>query len=306
MVDTSGTRPRIDAAASGDMSMKRLVLAAALAMCVHAAGAADTDPVVAQRGTSEITASQARALIAATDPETRHKLVTDPAALKEFLRNVLLQQAIIQEALAQKWEQKPEIVALLARARDQVLAQSFLNAQAPVPAGFPSDADVQAAYDQNKNRFMQPRTYHLTQIFLPVSAYHGDEGRKRLVDLRTKLSRSHTKFEDAPKLLANTRFADLGFIPETALVDSAKPAIVGLPEGGISEPICTPGGCTLLRLVSTRPAGPAPVGDVHEQIVRALRQQKAQQVAQAYANALLAKQPIQLNEIQLAHLAQTP
>jgi peptidylprolyl isomerase len=286
--------------------MKRLVLAAAMALSVHTAQAADADPVVAERGASEITASQARALIGATDPETRHKLVTDPAALKEFLRNVLLQQAIIQEALAAKWEQKPEIVAILQRARDQVLAQSFLSSQAPVPAGFPSEAEVQAAYDQNKNRFMQPRTYHLAQIFLPVAAYHGDEGRKRMVDLRTKLSRRGAKFEDGTKLLAGSRFADLGFIPETALVDSAKPAIAGLPEGGISEPICTPGGCTLLRLVSTRPAGPAPIGDVHEQIVRALRQQKTQQLAQAYASALLAKQPIQLNEIQLAHLAQTP
>jgi len=286
--------------------MKRLVLAAALALSVHAAHAADADPVVAERGTSQITASQARALIASADPQTRHKLLTDPAALKEFLRNLLLQQAIIQEALAQKWEQKPEIIALLQRARDQVLAQSFLNSQAPVPAGFPTDAEVQTAYDQNKNRFMQPRSYHLVQIFLPVSAYHGDEGRKRMADLRTKLTRSRTKFEDATKLLPNSRFADLGFVPDSDLIEAAKPAIVGLPEGGISEPICTPGGCTLLRLVSTRPAGPAPLGDVHEQLVRALRQQKAQQVAQAYANALLAKQPIQLNEIQLAHLAQTP
>jgi len=286
--------------------MKRLVLAATLALSFGAAQAADTDPVVAERGTSEITASQARALIAATEPETKHKLLTDPAALKEFLRNLLLQQAILEEAKTQKWDQKPDVVALLQRAHDQVLAQSFLSAQAPLPAGYPSEADVQAAYDQNKNRFLQPRTYHLTQIFLPAAAFHGDEGRKRMVDLRTKLSRSHTKFEDAPKLLAGSRFADLGFIPDTALVESAKPAIVGLPEGGISEPICTPGGCTLLRLISTRPAGPAPIGDVHEQIVRALRQQKVQQVAQAYANALLAKQPIQLNEIQLAKLSQTP
>jgi len=127
-----------------------------------------------------------------------------------------------------------------------------------------------------------------------------------MLDLRTKLGHTHTKFEDGTKLLAGSRFADLGFIPDTALVEAAKPTIVGLPEGGISEPICTPGGCTLLRLVSTRPAGPAPLGDVHEQIVRALRQQKAQQMAQAYANTLLAKQPIQLNEIQLARLAQTP
>ena len=82
-----------------------------------------------------------------------------------------------------------------------------------------------------------------------------------------------------------------------------KPAVAGLAEGSVSEPICTAGACTLLRLIATHPAGIAPIGEVHEQLVRALRQQKTQQEAQAYANGLLAKQPVQLNEIQLSHLA---
>jgi peptidylprolyl isomerase len=287
--------------------MKRLLLAAAMALSCHVAVAADTDPIVAERGSAVITASQARALINGTDPETRHKLVTDPATLQIFLRNVMLQQAILDEAKTQKWEQRPEVAALLQRAHDQVLAQSFLNAQAPLPAGYPTDSDIQAAYDQNKSRFMQPRTYHLVQIFIGAAAAgHPDDGRKRLLDLRTKLLRSRMTFEDAAKTVPGARFADLGFVPDTALVETVKPAIVGLPEGGVTEPICTPGGCTLLRLMKTRAAGPAPLDEVHDQIVRALREQKGKQEASAYASKLLEKQPIQLNEIQLAHLAQSP
>jgi peptidylprolyl isomerase len=287
--------------------MKRLLLAAAAALSCHAAIAADQDPIVAERGSAVITASQARALINGTDQETRHRLTTDPASLQTFLRNVLLQQAILDEAKAQKWDQRPEVAALLQRAHDQVLAQSFLGAQTPLPADFPTDADIKAAYDQAKSRFMQPRTYHVVQIVLPApAAGHADDGRKRLADLRSKLLRSRMSFEDAAKTLPGARYADPGFVTDTALPDFIKPAIVGLPEGAMTEPLCAPGGCTLLRLVATRPAGPAPIGEVRDQLVRLLREQKERQEANVYASKLLEKQPIQLNEIQLAHLAQSP
>jgi peptidylprolyl isomerase len=226
--------------------------------------------------------------------------------MQEFLRNVLLQQAILDEARAQKWDQRPEVAALLQRARDQVLTQSFLSAQAPVPAGYPSEAEVQAAYDQNKNRLMQPRTYHLAQIVLTSATAHGDDARKRLADLRARLLRGRVNFEESAKTIAGAKYADLGFASEAQLSEAVKAAVVGLPEGGITEPLCAPGGCTLFRLIATRPAGPAPLADVHEQLVRALRQQKAREAAQAYASALLAKQPIQINEIQLAHLSGGP
>ena len=283
--------------------IRLLPAAAAVLLWTTAAIAADADPVVAQQGTYELTTSQARALIASADPDTQHKLMTDPAAMKDFLRSVLLQHAIIDVAKTQKWEQRPEVAALLQRAHDQVLAQSFLAAQSPVPAGYPTEADVQAAYEQNKARLIQPRSYHLAQIFLPASSIHGDDGRKRLADLRVKLQRSRGNFEEAAKTLPAAKYVDLGSVPETALVPTVKPAIAGLAEGGISEPICNKGGCTLLRVVAIRPAGPALIGDVHEQLVRALRQQKTQQEAQAYASSLLAKQPVQLNEIQLSRLA---
>ena len=283
--------------------MMRLISAAAAALLwTSAAVAADADPVVAQQGSYAVTTSQARAMISVADPDVQKKVAADPAALKDFLRTVLLQHAIIEASKAQKWEQRPEVVSLLQRAHDQVLAQSFLNAQAPVPAGYPSDADVQAAYDANKARFVQPRTYHLAEIALPASAIHGDDGRKRLADVRAKLQRSHGSFEDAAKLVPGSHYADLGMVPDTSLVPTVRPSIAGLPEGGISEPICNAAGCTLLRLVGTKPAGVAALADVHDQLVRALRQQKTQQEAQAYANSLLAKDPVQLNEIQLSHL----
>ena len=141
--------------------MRAVLLAAAFLTA-----AASDDPVIAERGHDRITASQARALIAAADPQTRHRLAATPGALTDLLRNVLIQRAIAEQAQAEHWDQRPDIAILLQRAHDQVTVQSYLAAHATVPAGYPSDADLQVAYDRNKAQFMQPRGYHLAQIFI--------------------------------------------------------------------------------------------------------------------------------------------
>jgi hypothetical protein len=48
------------------------------------------------------------------------------------------------------------------------------------------------------------------------------------------------------------------------------------------------------------------LADVRDKLVAALKQQKLAQGEQAYANTLLAKVPIRLNESQLAHLTNAP
>jgi parvulin-like peptidyl-prolyl isomerase len=73
-------------------------------------------------------------------------------------------------------------------------------------------------------------------------------------------------------------------------------------EGQVTPPLCTQPGCALLKLVATRPAGPAPLPEVRDGLVRLMRQQKERQGEQAYANTLLAQVPVRIDEIQLSHL----
>jgi peptidylprolyl isomerase len=266
--------------------------------------AATDDPVIAQRGDDQITVSQARALIAGTDGATQHRLTTDPSALKQVLRDVLLQRAILREAQAEKWEQRPDIAALLQKARDQVIAQSFLGGHAPLPAGYPTDADIEAAYKANMQRFMQPRGYHLVQVFLPRTAYATPEdGRKRLLPVRAQVQRGHGSLETAAKAVSGARYMDMGWAPESQLVPAVKDAVAGLPEGAMADPLCIENGCHLIRLVATRPAGPAPLADVRDELIKALRQRKQAQEETEYASGLLTKQPVEVNEIQLSRIA---
>ena len=277
--------------------MKRALILAAI---LTTAGAAD--PVVAVRGTDQITASQVRALIAGADPQTRAKLTQDPAALPNLIRNALLQRAVLAAAHAANWERKPDVAALLARTREAAIAQSFLAAQAAPPAAYPSDAEIQAAYEQAKPQLMQPRAYHVVQEFitLPATASQADidQARHTLAARHDAFSQPHPAATPG-----GIQLADLGWVPENRLQQAAKDAVSGLLEGQVSPPICTKTGCALLKLAATRPAGPAPLADIRDNLVRVMRQQKERDGEQAYANTLLAQQPVRLDEILLAHLA---
>jgi parvulin-like peptidyl-prolyl isomerase len=277
--------------------LHRTAFVLCLALSMPFAQAAD-DAVVAERGSDHITVAQARSLLASLDPAARQKIESG-SALPDLLRNLLLQRAVLQEAVTQKWQDRPEVAALLQRARDQVVSQSFLAAQTTIPNGYPGDADIQAAYEQNKPKLMRPRAYQLTEIFLPGTAADQPGLRRRLADLARLAAHKHGGLAEAATT-QNLHVADLGWIEETQIQPAVKSAISGLQEGSLSEPVCLPGGCHLLRLIATRPAGPAPLADVRAALVRALRQQKQESGERAYANALLAKQPVRINEIALS------
>ena len=277
--------------------MRPILLAAALLV------AAAADPVVAERGTDHITASQARALIAAADPQQRQRLAATPAAVTELLRNALIQRAIVRQAQAEHWDQRADVAALLARTHDQLVAQSYLAAHAPIPPGYPSDADLQAAYDHNKSQFMQPRGYHLAQLYVPKSATPPADTQKHLAALRQQITHGKLTLDAAARQIPGATASDLGWLTEAQLVPAVRPAISGLLEGALTDPVCTPAGCHLIRLIATRPAGPAPLPELKDSLVRALREQKLAEQERVYASGLLAKQPVAINEIELSRLA---
>lgn len=272
----------------------------ALALLLLAGGA--RAQVVAERGADQITAPQARQMLAALDPDARAKVLADPNGVQNLLRDALVGRAVLEAAQSQHWDQRPEVAAAAQHARDAAVAQSFLASVAAPPSAYPSEAELQAAYDRNRAQLMQPRSYRLSQVFIPATGAAQEPARRQLATVRAALGRGRTTLEAAAKQAPGAQFGALGWVPENRLQPAAKTAIAGLLEDQVSEPVCTPAGCTLLRLEATRAAGPAALDQVRVGLIRLMRQQRTQALAQAYAEKLIAQQPVRVNEIELSHL----
>jgi len=291
----------------------RILLAVSMALALGAAAADDIvgapsggDVVVARRGGVTLTASQLKSALASEPADARAKLASDPASLAGFVQSVLLGRVLLSQAEAAKWDRTPAVQAALARAHDTLVIDSYLADKVKPAAGYPSEADIAAAYQQNISKLMQPRRYHLLQILvaLPANPTPSDDSaaRAKAEALREQATKPTSDFAKLAAGASNEKAViaakgDMGWVPEDKLLPAIKSAVAGLAVGGISQPVRTDAGWHVLQLAGTKAAGPASLAEVHDQLAQVLQQQKARQDAQAYLDDLLKQQPVELNTI---------
>lgn len=288
-----------------------LAVAAALAIAGSPAARAAGD-VVAQHGAITLSSDDVRQLLANIDPATRASVQRNPSELATLVRERLVQLILLQEARDKKWDQRPEVATAANQARDSVIVSTYLTSvSAPDPA-YPSDAEIQTAYDANKSRFVLPRQYDLAQIFIAVPAGSAkaadDAAHKKLQDLRAQAIRPRVDFaglarQNSQDHASADKGGDIGWARETELAPEVKTAVAGMQEGAVSDPVRMADGWHLLKLLGTRAATTAPLADVRASLVTALRNQRVQQNAQAYAAAALRAEPTQIDEIAVGKLA---
>ena len=136
------------------------------------APAKTANEIVARVGGADLTADDLRAYVAALGPREQVALAKDPALLSQAVRLLLANRLVLQEALAKKWDQQPNVAAQLQRVRENAVAELYLQSVATPPASFPTDEDVQKAYDANRTAFLMPRQFQLAQIFVAAPKDH--------------------------------------------------------------------------------------------------------------------------------------
>jgi parvulin-like peptidyl-prolyl isomerase len=295
--------------------MRRTVLLTAALLLAGADAPTPNAPapnaVVAEAGDIKLTASDARNLLSTSPADVQAQIARDPSLLDRLVRSEVVQMLLVQEAHAHQWEEKPDVAFRARQAHDASIASSYLASLAVPPADYPSDADIAAAYEAQKSRLMLPRQYHLAQIFVALpqnatTAAAEADATKRLASIRQMLGKPHADFaaiarRDSDDKATAESGGDLGWLPEDRLRPEVRDAVGGMQENAVSEPLRTPDGWHLIRLIDTKPAAPAALADVRAQLVQALRQQRIAATEQKLIDEMLRRQPIRLDEIGLQH-----
>lgn len=282
---------------------------------VPSAPAVPPDAPVAWHGDLKLTAEDLRLLVQRADPALRVQLLANPAALKEFVRERMLRLLMLEKARAVGFDQKPEVVRRANEARDTVIVSAYIASLTEPDPAYPSQADIVAAYENNKARFAMPRQYQVSQIAvrLPVgsSAKEDEEAKAKILSIRQQLNRKNADFAALARQYSDDHVTghkggDLGWVREDQLVPAVRDAVSTMPDDTISEPIRTPEGWHIIKLAGSRPASVAPLADVQEEIAQALRQRRVQQNTRIFVDDMLRKEPIELNENELARSVARP
>jgi parvulin-like peptidyl-prolyl isomerase len=293
------------------------LLAAPAMMSSPAAIAAGSDQneVVARIGATDIKAADIRSYIATLAPQEQAALARDPTALAQAVRLLLARQEVLKKALAEKWEERPDVSAEIQRARENVIVESYLESVAKLPADFPSGAQIESAYEANKTSFLLPRQFDIAQIFVAVGKDADkaaqDKARAKLDSVRLKLEKKNADFgaiaaADSDDPETAKRKGEIGWLFESQVRPEIRNQVEGLTKGGVSDPVQLDDGWHIVKLIDTKPAHTRPLEEVRDQIVAALRQQEAMAERRAYLAKLLQDNPAAINELALSKLLAKP
>jgi parvulin-like peptidyl-prolyl isomerase len=270
--------------------------------------------VIAQVAGSDVTAEELRAVVASLDARGQAAVARDPALLGQTVRAILANRLVLKEALSKKWDQQPAIVAQLARARDNVIIESYLNSVSVPPENYPSEADIKSVYDANAGALLVPRRFQLAQIVVTL-AKDADKGaedtaRKKLDDVMKKLKQPGAEFAPLARSVSDDtataeRNGEIGWVAEPDLRAEIRGQVVGLAKGAIAEPIRLDDGWHILKLLDTEASHTRPLSEVRDALVQRIRAERAEANRRAYMAELLKQTPPVVNEIALSKLLAT-
>ena len=297
------------------MTHKTIPLLALILMAFSRSLLAADPTVIAQVGESEVRAEDIKPLLDKLPLRDRLALAHDPAALNELVRSFIVQQLVYKEAVAKKWEQQPQVAAQLERLRQQAVTQTYLQALATPPADFPSDSDLQTAYDilKKKDALQVPKQLHLAQIYIAapkgIDKTTEDKAQAKLDDVQKALKGGDfatVAKSQSEEAASAARGGDLGWLAENQIQPEIKALVAQSTKGVVSDPIRLNDGWHIIKLIDVKDPYTATLDEVKAPLSNELRSQRAQAISKAYLAQLLKQNPVTLNEIAVSKLIEAP
>ncbi|MBO1540249.1 peptidylprolyl isomerase [Pseudomonas sp. OA65] len=267
--------------------------------------AADS-PSLARLGNQQVSPEEVKSLLAALAPEVRQQMRGNRAALEGWIRARLAEKAVLEQADAQGWRQRPEVERQTRAAAEQIVFRDYLQSVSQVPAGYPTEDELKQAYDVGKANWTAPALYRVSQIFLATTEPQTVEAvRRQALEVSKKAQASPAEFAALASRYSQDRSSaerggDNGFQPLQQLVLPVREAVARLKVGAVSDPVQSPAGFHVIKLTEQQPAREATLDEVRERLTQALRAQRQEQIAKAYLDGMLDTATLSIDGAQLS------
>ena len=279
---------------------------------VYAAGAPDPvadSNVIARVGDTEVKLDEIRAGIESLDARDQAALARDPSLLNQTVRTLLMRRVVLKEALAKHWDTEPAVATLIQRARDNTVVESYLQSVSKPPDSYPSEAELQTAYDARKSQLLVPKQFKIAQIFVALAKNADkaatDKAQAKLETVKKSLHQSGADFASVAKANSEepesaARGGELGWLSESQIQPEVRSQLGSLTKNSISEPIRLDDGWHILKVIDIKEPYTPSLEEIKTALAQQLRNEKTQANSQAYLGKLLQQTPVAINELALS------
>lgn len=288
------------------MFIKIISLIAAVTAPMHA------EEILGKIGEVEVTTTEVKSLLDSINASSETTAPLNSEALDQFVRTLLIQRLVLQQAATAKHDQKPEVIVQLRRTQEAALAESYLREQSLPAAEYPSQEELATAYNENKAAFKLPKSWLLSQIYI-ADTKNGDstETKKRLDAILKQLDAPGADFESIARVTSDDRTSaanggELGWLQENLIQPSIREALPSLKLNQISKPIRMEDGWHIIKFLDTREETIPTLEQITPQLKNRLRTLKAQENREKFLASLIEKKPPAINGIELQKLQSNP
>lgn len=268
--------------------------ATAWLFAVSAWGQGVTTSAVARIGKVELSATAMEKLVQSLAPEVRKQILEKPEALNELVKSETFRAAVLQEALKAGADQQETVIFQVARMRDQVIVDYFMQQRSELPANYPSEKEIEAAYESNKEQLKTPVMINMAQILLRGPMEAPKEFRLKQLARATEAHKRLVKGEDFAAVVRDfsdddenrNRGGDLGWVKEADIFPLIRMEIVNLPAGGFSKPVRTQFGWQIVKIVERRTARAIPLAEARASLVASMRKTQKERIQAQYLKAI--------------------
>ena len=270
--------------------------------------------VVARVGDLDVNLDEIKSALGNLDVRELAAVSRDPALLNQVVRSLLVQRLLYREALAKKWDQSEQAVARLERLRQSAVTESYLESVSQPPAGWPTDPEVQAAYEANQASWLVPRQHRLAQIYvaLPEGSDQAavDKAQARIEAVKRKLEEKPGDFGVLAKAESDEKTSaaaggEIGWLTEAQIQPDLREAALKLAAGQVSTPIKRLQGWHIIKCLEIKEPFTPSLADLKPSLVEKMREEKVKANSQAYLAQLLQENPVTINELAIGQILES-
>ena len=225
-------------------------------------------------------------------PDYARKTFAGPEGRKKFLEELINHELLLQEAKKRGFDRDRSFLERVERFKERNLLKRLrieeVDSQVKV-----TREEVKAYYADNATHYTAPDELRVSHILVKTL----DEA----LDLKKRLNQGEDFATLARKvsLDLSTRYkgGDLGLIKKGQTFPQFEKALLTLKVGGISQPVATPFGYHLIKLVERTTGAPLSFEDAKEQVREELLNEKRRKRYEEFVASLRAKAKLRVADV---------
>lgn len=243
------------------------------------------DKILANVAGIPVTESEVTGMV--SELAARGQNYDNPQGRAVILEQLISNKLLLADARKNLYEHSPEFKAQLEKVKEDMLV-NFAMAKALESVKVPTDDEVKAYYEENKDKFVSGESVNASHILV--------DSEEKANALLGDITSGKISFEDAARQHSSCPSSEnggnLGEFTRGQMVPEFDQAVFSMNEGEVKGPVKTQFGYHLIKLNSKNAAKPFEFADIKEQIKQMMYKERQQKALQSKINQLTILYPV--------------